>query len=97
MGIIDEIRMARANNLTEEQKSGLLKHIKKTLVNNDYVVIYGASHYENQGWGADKDGSIYRAPFSVHTAIKQWLSQLGFSSCRYYNRGGVDQGLKVWF
>lgn len=96
MSIIDEIRKERMNLLTNEQKEKLLSCIKKQLVNSDYAIVDGAYHYYAQEWKYSEAGYC-KAPFALHSAIKEWLQTLGFHTSRYYNGYGVDNGLKVWF
>ena len=35
-------------------------------------------------------------PYRYHAAIAEWLRSLRFHTQRYYNQGGVDNGLQVW-
>lgn len=101
MSIIDEIRSARINSVPEEYKSAILASVKAQLIDGwrgDYALIDGASHYCRQEWEIPKDpsgGGTVRAPFRFHEAIAEWLRTLGFSCCRHYNRGGVDNGMEV--
>lgn len=99
MNIIDEIKQARADILTQEQKDGLLKFIKSELTHKEFCQIDGAAHYKEQKWSRERwcDEDMYSgAPYSSHAAIADWLHSLGFNTCRYRNSFGVDNGLKVW-
>lgn len=40
-------------------------------------------------------GSKLQRAAQFHAAIADWLHSLGFHTSRYYNKGGVDNGLKV--
>lgn len=99
MSIIDEIRAARTSRISEEHKSQLLGYIKKILTIRDYALIGGAAHFSYDWKIPDPNGKDWRsncfAPYSYHPAITEWLKSLGFSCSRYYNRGGVDQGICV--
>ena len=95
MTIIEEIKQARNQMLTEEQKSEILKRVKNQLVIKKEAIIDGARHYQNQEW-LFRGETYVRAPFKYHAAISAWLEDLGFMTSRYYNRGGVDNGLQVW-
>lgn len=101
MSIIDEIRSARIESVPEEYRDAILASVKAQLVDGwrgDYALIDGAAHYPRQEWEIPKDpggGGTVRAPFRFHEAIAEWLRTLGFSCCRHYNRGGVDNGMEV--
>lgn len=99
MSLIDEIRAARVSQLTEEHKEKLLAYIKKNLMQNDYALIGGAAHFSYDWKIPDPDGKDWwrdcYAPYKLHPAITDWLTSLGFKCSRYYNRGGVDQGICV--
>lgn len=104
MSIIEEIKTARKAQLTEEQKRKLLEGVKAQLVSNPYALIEGAEHYraEDNRWRFPQDWrkscnytGCLQAPFKMHTAISEYLSSLGFYCRRWYNGGGVDQGLEV--
>lgn len=94
MSIIEEIKASRKSLLTDEQKSKILTIVKKTLKNSNYTVVYGAPHF---GKWEFRDDCITRceAPYAFHPAIEEWLTSLGFRCSRYYNKGGVEQGLMV--
>jgi hypothetical protein len=92
--IIDEIKQARKLGLDEDKKQQILAYLKSRLTTSSYAVIDGAAHYQNDCWTFRP---LYcRAPFSQHPAIADWLHTLGFHTSRFYNKGGVDNGLKVW-
>ena len=99
MSIIDEIKSARINSVPEEYRDAILASVKAQLIDGwrgDYALIDGASHYRPQEWKIPKDpGGTICAPFRFHEAIAEWLRTLGFSCCRHYNRGGVDNGMEV--
>lgn len=99
MSLIDEIRAARVSQLTEEHKEKLLAYIKKNLMQHDNVVIGGAAHFSHDWKIPDPDSKDWwkdcYAPYKLHPAITDWLISLGFTCSRYYNRGGVDQGICV--
>lgn len=94
MSIIDEIKEARKQLVNEEQKTKILLQVKQQLTTREYAIIDGASHYRNQTWILEDH--YIRAPFKCHAAISAWLQELGFKTSRYYNQGGVDNGLKIW-
>lgn len=96
MSIIDEIKQARNQLLSNDNKEKILARIKVQLIKESFAVIDGAKHYSSQEW---KFGELtyVKAPYACHTAIAKWLEGLGFKTSRYYNNGGVDNGLKVWF
>lgn len=96
MSVIEEIKQARQELVNEEQKSKILSRIKAQLIVKDFAVVDGASHYRDQDWRFG-DTTYVKAPFKCHAAISAWLNDLGFKTSRYYNKGGVDNGLKVWF
>lgn len=96
MSIIDEIKQARTQLISEEHKRQILLRIKNQLIKDEYAIIDGASHYPEQSWKFGETTYV-RVPFKYHAAISEWLQSLGFKTSRYYNRGGVDNGLKVWF
>lgn len=99
MSLIDEIRAARVSQLTEEHKEKLLAYIKKNLMQNDYALIGGAAHFSYDWKIPDPDSKDWwrdcYAPYKLHPAITDWLTSLGFKCSRYYNTGGVDQGICV--
>lgn len=99
MNIIDEIRSERMNQVPEEYKQKILASVKSQLVNGchgDWAHIDGAAHYPNQEWQfPNSDWGSVRAPYRYHAAIADWLRSLGFSCCRHYNKGGVDNGMEV--
>lgn len=103
MGIIDEIKRSRAAMLTDEKKEFILKYLKHSLKYRDYAIIDGAEHYKRVGtdkWitrdEPERNFMQCRAPYMCHAAIAEWLHSLGFKTCRYYNKGGIDNGLKVY-
>lgn len=99
MSVIDEIKAARASQLTEEQKNKLLAYVKKVLTQKDHAVIGGAAHFSYDWKIPDPNTKDWWrdcfAPYKYHPAITDWLRSLGFKCRRYYNRGGVDQGICV--
>ncbi len=102
--MINEIKQARAQMLTEEQKTFILKFLKRELTRKEFAVIEGARHFSSHRtdkWilrdEPDHNFMQCRAPYHCHVAIADWLRGLGFHIDRYINRGGVDYGLKVWF
>ena len=99
MGLIEEIRAARVSQLTEENKEKLLAYIKKYLMRYDHALIGGAAHFSYDWKIPDPDSKDWwrdcYAPYKLHSAITDWLTSLGFKCSRYYNRGGVDQGICV--
>lgn len=93
MNVIDEIKRARQQLVSEEQKKEILSRIKTQLIEREYAIVDGARHYKDQEW---RFGETYiRAPYRCHAAISEWLQELGFKTSRYYNKGGVDNGLQV--
>lgn len=97
--MINEIKKARAMLLTEEQKAFIKKYLKRELTYKPYAIIEGAKHFKNEWVLRDEPKRNFmqcRVPFQYHTAISDWLRSLGFNTDRYYNNGGVDNGLKVW-
>lgn len=99
MSIVDEIRSERINQVPEEYKQKILASVKSQLVkgwHGDWAHIDGAAHYPNQDWKfPSTDWGSVQAPFRYHAAIADWLHTLGFSCCRHYNKGGVDNGMEV--
>lgn len=95
MSIIDEIRKGRVEFVPAEYKEKILMNIKEQLIKNDNARIDGAAHYRNHEWKFPESG-ICAAPYRYHAAIAEWLRSLGFHTQRYYNQGGVDNGLQVW-
>lgn len=100
MSIIDDIRAERVAAIPAQYKDDILKSVKKQLVsgrNGDYALIDGAAHYCKQEWKFPEREweTIVTAPFRYHAAISDWLRSLGFSCCRHYNKGGVDNGMEV--
>lgn len=107
MSIIDEIKRERINRVPEEYKSRILENIKFQLIDcshGDWALIDGAAHYPNQEWEfpSERERARFKsytpcikAPFRFHEAIAEWLRTLGFSCCRHYNRGGVDNGMEI--
>lgn len=94
MNVIDEIIKSRIDFVPQEYKEPILESIKKQLVLGEYAIVVGAKHYERQEWDFRK--LRCRAPFKYHAAIATWLKSVGFYTDRYYNSGGIDNGLKVW-
>ncbi len=99
MSITDEIRSARMNKVPEEYKKKILTSVKAQLIDGyhgDWAHIDGAAHYPDQEWKmpSSPHGSVC-APFRFHAAIADWLRSLGFTCCRHYNKGGVDNGMEV--
>ena len=101
--MIDEIQKARQALLTDEQKTFIRKYVIRELTHNDCAVIEGASHFSAHGsdrWimrdEPERNFMQCRAPYKCHAAISDWLQSIGFHTSRYYNRGGVEYGLKVW-
>lgn len=95
MSIIDEIRKQRIAFVPEEYKEKILINIKHQLTYKEVARIDGASHYASRDWSFP-DNSYCYAPYIYHAAISEWLNSLGFRTSRYYNKGGVDNGLNVW-
>lgn len=99
MDVIEEIRAKRASMLSEEHKTKLLSYIKKVLTHKNYAVIGGAAHFSYDWEIPDPNSKDWWrdcfAPYKYHPAITDWLQGLGFKCSRYYNRGGVDQGICV--
>lgn len=93
--IIEEIKKERVALIPEEYKNAILDNIKMQLKYSEIARIDGASHYPNRGWNFPSNSYCY-APFKYHAAISEWLQTLGFGTSRYYNKGGIDNGLKVW-
>lgn len=101
--MIEQIKQARAQMLTEEQKSFIKKFLKHELTRKEFAVIEGARHFSNHGgdeWRMrdepQRNFMCCRAPYKCHPAISDWLQSLGFHTARYINRGGVEYGMKVW-
>ncbi len=99
----NEIKQARAQMLTEEQKNFIQKFLKHGLIRKDFVIIEGARHFSTHGsdkWilrdEPDHNFMQCRAPYHCHPAISDWLRSLGFHTARYVNHFGVDYGMKVW-
>lgn len=95
MSIIDEIRRGRVEFVPAEYKDKILMCVKTQLIKNETARIDGAAHYNNQEWKFPESGYC-SAPYRYHAAIAEWLRGLGFHTQRYYNPGGVDNGLQVW-
>lgn len=99
MSVIDDIRAERVATIPAKYKDEILKSVRKQLVNGsrgDYAIVDGAAHYPHQEWRIPvEDWQSVRAPFKYHAAIADWLRSLGFSCCRHYNKGGVDNGMEV--
>ena len=93
--IIKEIQKERINLIPDMYKQAILDNIKLQLKYSDTARIDGAAHYSNRDWDFPSNSYCY-APFRYHAAISEWLKTLGFVTSRYYNKGGVDNGLKVW-
>lgn len=96
MSIIEEIKQSRQQLLNDEQKKAILRSVKEQLITERHAIVDGAPHYRDQEWGS-LDRWIIRTPYKCHAAISEWLEGLGFKTSRYYNRGGIDNGMKVWF
>ena len=94
MTIIEEIKQARQQLITGEQKEKLLENIKQQLVTDNTALIEGAPHFSEQVWRFSKWSC--RAPYKCHAALAEWLQSVGFHTRRYYNKGGVEYGMEVW-
>lgn len=94
MNVIEEIKKARIDFVPQEYKSQVLQNTKEQLVNSNFALIEGAQHFQNQEWSFR--GTRCRAPFKYHAAMATWLESVGFHTSRYYNKGGIDNGLQVW-
>lgn len=92
--IIDKIKSNRIDILSIDKKEEILIYVSTNLIYKDYCIIGGASHFIEQKWYNKND--IFKAPFKFHSAISEYLKTLGFKTERYYNKGGIDQGLKVY-
>lgn len=92
MSVIDEIKQTRKSLLTEEQKNDILKAVKNGLIDREFFVIQGAPHFGK--WEYFR-GFINQAPYKLHPAITDFLRSHGFKVSRYYNRGGIEQGMKI--
>lgn len=95
MSIIDEIKNERVTMIDEDYKVKVLTQIKHQLTEREYAVIDGARHYQVQEWKFKGDTYV-KAPYKYHAALATWLEKLGFKTSRYYNNGGIDNGLRVW-
>lgn len=95
MNIIQEIKNERIAFVPCEYKQSILENIKMQLKTQQYARIDGASHYANRGWNFPKNSYCY-APYKYHVAISEWLNSIGFHTQRYYNKGGIDNGLQIW-
>lgn len=93
--IIEEIRKDRINLIPDEYKHAILRNIKTQLAYSSTARIDGAAHYANRDWSFPSNSYCY-APYKYHAAISEWLKTLGFNTSRYYNKGGVDNGLQIW-
>lgn len=93
MSIIDEIKAARKEQLTDEQKGKILTFVSKSLTRDYKAIIYGAPHFGK--WEFREDIMRCEAPYALHPAIEEWLKGMGFHCSRYYNKMGVEQGLEV--
>lgn len=87
MSIIEDIKQARMNLLTIEQKKRILANIKAQLLKKDYALVKGAAHYGKWDF-PDKEremrGFACEAPYSMHPAISEYLHSLGFHTRRHY-------------
>lgn len=93
MTTIEEIKKARQNLLTDEQKSKLLEIISKILINNDHVIIASGSHFPNPKWCLEM--RYLEVPYSKRAAVKDFLNNKGFYCKDYINGFGVNYGLEV--
>ena len=98
MNIVEQIKQERLAQLTDEQKEGILTYLRDNLKYSDSAIIFGAKHYPEYEWVRSKfDNHGYcEAPYNLHPAIADWLSQQGFKTERAYNKMGIEQGMKVW-
>lgn len=92
--VLEDIREMRKNTLSEEQKNQMLLCIKNKLIYSESIIIYGAAHFANEPFMCDVSKRM-SAPYKLHPAISTYLTSLGFYVSRYYNRGGIDQGICV--
>ena len=92
--VLEDIREMRKNALSEEQKDQIVTCIKNKLIYSENVIIYGAAHFANEPFMCDIRRGM-SAPYKLHPAISTYLTSLGFYVSRYYNRGGIDQGICV--
>lgn len=91
MDIISEIKEKRNQLLTTEQKCKIIDFVKYALVKGYSVVIYGAPHFGE--WAITENRC--EVPYRLHPAVEDMLKSMGFRCTRYYNKGGVEQGLEV--
>lgn len=92
MSIQEEIRQSRLSLLTKDEKDRILGCIKEQMKYKETALIYGAAHFQNQVWNFNTE---CQAPYKYHSALSEWLKSIGFTTRRYYNKLGVDQGLEV--
>lgn len=93
--IIEEIKKERVELIPEEYKNAILDNIKMQLKYSEIARIDGAAHYPNRDWDFPDNRYCY-VPHKYHAALSEWLKTLGFYTRRYYNKGGIDNGLEVW-
>ncbi len=97
MNIIDEIKRERASLITEEQKQKMLVNLKFQLKYKDSALIWGAPHFQNEYWNLPgEEWRDLRVPYKFHAAVSEWLQSIGFHTRRWFNKGGVEQGMEVW-
>lgn len=97
MSIIDEIKKERKDFLPKERKEQILSYLRIQLKEHESAIIRGARHFPDQAWKIPMSkGSELHAPYNMHPAIKEMLEDMGFLTRRYYNKGGIEQGMEVW-
>ena len=92
MNIVDKIKQARLNNLSEEHKERLLKELEKRLEYQEYVVIGCGSHFQNPKWEFEPG---LECPYSDKAAVTDFLRKEGFHVRDYINSFGVNYGIEV--
>lgn len=94
MSIIDDIKKARQNSLSEENKKKLLTVLKERLTRDECAIIGCGSHFPNPKWKFDMWG--IEVPYSERAAVKDFLKNEGFYCRDYINGFGVNYGLEVF-
>lgn len=92
MSVIDNIKKARLNSLSEEHKKKLLEKLEKELTYNEQVIIGCGSHFQNPKWDF---GRWFECPYSERAAVTDFLRKEGFHVRDYINSFGVNYGIEI--
>lgn len=92
MSIVDKIKQARLDNLSDEHKKKLLEKLEKKLAYEEYVVIGCGSHFQNPKWEFEPG---LECPYSDKAAVTDFLRKEGFHVRDYINGFGVNYGIEV--